>query len=370
VDCERVRGATLLDREVVQSITTSDIGQLRTMGVHVVRRVLFLLALLLMVPSEVSADSYTVRPGDTLTSIAQSHHTSIGTLARANHIGNANFVRAGTVLLIPAPIRRVTARYFWYRVQWGDTLLGLSGRYGDYVSTIRTLNPSLGAYPLAGQWLRLCGPCSSYTVAVPESRSGLTDQVPSSGAGFYVVHPGDSLTAIATHYGTSVSALLSANRVLDPNRIVIGMRLSIPAVTANVGSTASAPWSVRGLITTWAGYYGVDAGLALAVAWQESGFNESVTSSTGAVGVMQVEPYTASRISTLLGRPFNLYVTNDNVQAGVFWLSNLLRYYGGNTTLAVAAYYQGTRSIAVNGFFTDTRQYVRDVLSLQVQFGG
>jgi LysM repeat protein len=336
---------------------------------HVFRRVL-LLALLLTIPSQVRADSYTVQPGDTLTGIAQSHHISIDTIARANHIGNRDLIRAGEVLFIPAPVRHVPARYFWYHVQWGDTLIGISYRYGVYLNTIRALNPPLGAYPLAGQWLRLCGPCAAYTIAEPQSRVGLTDPVSSSGAGFYVVRLGDSLSTIAAHYGTSVSSLLSANRVLNPDRILIGMRLNIPSSTPAVGSTAAAPWSVRGLITTWAAYYGVDTGLALAIAWQESGFNQSEVSATGAIGVMQVEPYTGRRIAQLLSRSFNLYLANDNVQAGVFWLSNLLRYYGGNATLAVAAYYQGTPSIARRGLFQDTRQYVADVLALQVQFGG
>jgi LysM repeat protein len=339
----------------------------------VIRRLL-LLVLLLAIPAQVSADSYTVQPGDTLTGIAHSHNISIGVLARANHITNPNVIRAGTVLLIPAPVRRVSARYFWYRVQWGDTLIGLAGKYGLYVSTIRSINPSLGTYPLAGQWLRLCGPCTSYTVTEPVSRPGLSDSVGGSGAGFYVVRAGDSLSTIAARYGTSISGLLSANRVLNPDRILIGTRLTIPqgtqAATPAVGSTAAAPWSVRGLITSWAAYYGVDGALALAIGWQESGFNENALSATGAIGVMQVEPYTGARIGQLLGRQINLYLTSDNVQAGVYWLWNLLRYYGGNESLAIAAYYQGTRSIARFGLYADTRQYVADVQSLQVQFGG
>jgi soluble lytic murein transglycosylase-like protein len=106
------------------------------------------------------------------------------------------------------------------------------------------------------------------------------------------------------------------------------------------------------------------------VGWQESGFNQTLTSRTGAIGVMQVEPYTGIHISALLGRPFNLYNVDDNVHAGVFWLSHLLAYYGGNERLAIAAYYQGTRSIAEHGFFQDTIQYVADVLSLESSFGG
>jgi hypothetical protein len=58
------------------------------------------------------------------------------------------------------------------------------------------------------------------------------------------------------------------------------------------------------------------------------------------------------------------------VRAGVYWLSVLLRYYGGDERWAAAAYYQGTRSLATRGWFTDTHQYVADVMSLRVSFGG
>jgi soluble lytic murein transglycosylase-like protein len=93
-------------------------------------------------------------------------------------------------------------------------------------------------------------------------------------------------------------------------------------------------------------------------------------SQTGAIGVMQVEPYTGHRISQLLGRTFNLYNIDDNIHGGVYWLTHLLNFYGWNVQLAVAAYYQGTRSLAAYGAFSDTQQYVQDVLSLQSQFGG
>lgn len=332
-----------------------------------------LLSLLLSIPMQASAAGYVVQPGDTLGGIASRQGVSLGTLARANHIGNVNFIRAGTVLLIPAPTRRVSGHYFWYQVPAGDTLIGISSRYGLYISTIRTLNPQLGAYPLAGEWLRLCSPCSSYVVAVPRGTSAYATPVSPGAASFYVVKPGDSLITIAGRFGTTVSSLLTANRLLNPNLIVIGSHLTVPAQQASPSTSTLPsydPWSARSLITSFAAEYGVDPGLALAVSWQESGFNQSVLSATGAVGVMQVEPYTATRIASLLGKPIDLYLLSDNVQAGVFWLATLLRYYGGNSQLAVAAYYQGTRSIAVHGLFTDTVQYVRDVLALQVQFGG
>lgn len=325
-----------------------------------------LLVLLLAVPSQARASGYVVRPGDTLTSIATTQHVSLTQLAGANGISNLNFVRAGTVLLIPASVRRVHAHSFWYRVQWGDTLLGISGRYRIYISAIHALNPQLGAYPLAGQWLRLCGPCSSYLVAQNQAAAATPGVVPTGSASFYLVRPGDSLLAIASRFRTTVSSLITVNHVLNPDVIVIGSRLALPGGLA----PAYAPMSARSLIVSYARAYGVEPALALAIGWQESGFNQTALSSTGAIGVMQVEPYTGTTIANLLGRPINLYLMQDNIQAGVFWLAHLLAYYGGDVHLAVAAYYQGTRSIARRGFFQDTTQYVNNVLSLQAQFGG
>jgi soluble lytic murein transglycosylase-like protein len=127
------------------------------------------------------------------------------------------------------------------------------------------------------------------------------------------------------------------------------------------------PWTARSLIVQDAAIFGMNSTLPLAVAWEESGFNQTLTSSTGAIGVMQVEPYTGTHISQLLGRHFNLYDVADNVYAGVYWLSVLLRYYGWNERLAVAAYYQGTRSLARVGMYADTRQYVANVMALQLR---
>jgi LysM repeat protein len=46
--------------------------------------------------------------------------------------------------------------------------------------------------------------------------------------GVYVVRRGDSLGAIAVRYGTSVAALARANRIANPSIIYVGQRLVIP----------------------------------------------------------------------------------------------------------------------------------------------
>ena len=320
-----------------------------------VRAVFLLLAL--AIPLQASAAGYVVRPGDTLGAIAQRYHVSVLALARANHIGNINVIQVGRLLIIPVP-----RRIFYYRVRWGDTLLGIAARYGLDIPTIRSMNQSLGPYPLAGEWLRLCSPCSAEAAVFvrPTSSPSAPSGVP------YVVQPGDTLLGIAARYGVAPGALLVANRLLDPDLIVIGTRLTIPEGWA----IPYDPWLARSTIVDYANRYGIEPPLPLAVGWQESGFNQNLVSPTGAIGVMQVEPYTGRHIAALMGHPLNLHRLDDNIHAGVFWLSDLISYYGGDERLAVAAYYQGTKALARHGLYEDTLQYVNDVLSLKSSFGG
>ncbi len=44
----------------------------------------------------------------------------------------------------------------------------------------------------------------------------------------YIVREGDTLSGIAERFGTTVEALLQANRLTDPNQIESGRRLIIP----------------------------------------------------------------------------------------------------------------------------------------------
>ncbi|MGE3413095.1 MAG: LysM peptidoglycan-binding domain-containing protein [Dehalococcoidia bacterium] len=46
--------------------------------------------------------------------------------------------------------------------------------------------------------------------------------------GWYVVQPGDTLVAIAEHWGTSVGAIMAANEIANPNVVIAGTRLRMP----------------------------------------------------------------------------------------------------------------------------------------------
>jgi soluble lytic murein transglycosylase-like protein len=119
---------------------------------------------------------------------------------------------------------------------------------------------------------------------------------------------------------------------------------------------------VRRLVVRAARRHHVAPSLVLAIAWQESGWQQKRLSSAGAVGVMQVLPATGRWMSLYVGRHLNVYGLGDNVQAGVV----LVRLLRGETTLrrAVGAYYQGLGSVRRHGLYPSTRHYVRNVLAL------
>jgi soluble lytic murein transglycosylase-like protein len=120
-----------------------------------------------------------------------------------------------------------------------------------------------------------------------------------------------------------------------------------------------------------AAQHGVSPSLAAAVAWQESGFNNSMVSDANARGVMQVMPGTWDYVqANLAGRPLDPNSAHDNVSAGVLYLKQLLAETGGDETTAIAGYYQGIGSVRSRGLFDDTQQYVANVQALRSRFGG
>jgi lysozyme family protein len=125
---------------------------------------------------------------------------------------------------------------------------------------------------------------------------------------------------------------------------------------------------VRVMLGYWARRYGVSPSLVRALAWMESGFHWNVTSPAGAWGVMQVIPATWRFVEDVLaGRDFRR-TARGNVRVGILYLRHLLRLYGGNRRLALAAYYQGPRAVRRHGLYPETRVYVRTILALQRRF--
>ena len=205
--------------------------------------------------------------------------------------------------------------------------------------------------------------------------------------GSYVVRPGDTLSKLAAVAGVSVDAIAGMNG-LDPSRYLLsGTVLKLPsgsptppaadapAPAATVVPDA-APNPTPGRVTAddiaqVASAHGVPGSLASAIAWQESGFNNSMVSSANARGVMQVMPGTWSWVQeNLTDRPLNPDSPTDNVHAGVLYLRQLLDETGGDEDTAIAGYYQGLGSVRSRGLYDDTKRYVENVQALRGRFGG
>ena len=125
---------------------------------------------------------------------------------------------------------------------------------------------------------------------------------------------------------------------------------------------------------------GVDPSLLFAISRRESAFAADTRSRAGAVGLMQLMPGTARQVarSLKLKRPRtqSLKKPSLNIRLGSRYIADMLKRYGGNPAMALAAYNAGPGAVDRwrPAFETDadiwidtipfeeTRQYVRIVL--------
>jgi LysM repeat protein len=180
----------------------------------------------------------------------------------------------------------------------------------------------------------------------------------------HIVSVGDTLIALAAHYGTTLAAIAAANRI-DPSKpIVIGQRLRLPVSMSALDPPKA---DVEALLDAWSARLGVDRHLVRALAWMESGFQTSLVSAAGARGVLQTLPTTRAYVETVLaGQPLPRTVDGD-VEVGVLYLHHLLQVFGGNEQLALAGWYEGERAVKQHGLYKVTKPFVANVLALRTR---
>jgi hypothetical protein len=110
--------------------------------------------------------------------------------------------------------------------------------------------------------------------------------------------------------------------------------------------------------------YQVPGTLIAAVIKQESGFHNMRTSQAGAGGLMQLMPDTARGLGVT-----NVWDPTQNINAGTKYLSQQLKTFNGNTSLALAAYNAGPARVK-NGqipAIPETQNYVKSIMAM---YGG
>lgn len=110
----------------------------------------------------------------------------------------------------------------------------------------------------------------------------------------------------------------------------------------------------------------VDLALVKAVIRTESDFNPNATSRRGASGLMQLMPQTAARYGVS-----DLYSPQQNLDAGIRYLRDLLKRYDNRLYLVLAAYNAGESAVAkYKGVppYRETQRYVKKVMQYKTYY--
>ena len=159
-----------------------------------------------LVVSEANAgtlDTYTVKAGDTLYSIANKYGLTVSELKQLNNL-TSDILSIGQVLNISNSNTSLPSNT--YIVKSGDSLYSIAKKYGITVDALKSANGKTSNLLSIGEIL-----------VIPPTTTTRT----------YTVKAGDSLWKIATNYGVSVNALKQANG-LSSDLLSIGQVLVIP----------------------------------------------------------------------------------------------------------------------------------------------
>ncbi|MBT8159347.1 MULTISPECIES: LysM peptidoglycan-binding domain-containing protein [Arthrobacter] len=366
-------------------------------------------------------DTYTIVRGDTVSAIAARYGLDTDTVLQLNGLTATTIIYPGQQIklsgsgtIAPASITPAAATPAAgpssgsYTVVSGDTLSAIAARNGVALSDVFAWNGLDGRsiiYP--GQQIKLSGGNGGVTLApasVPSAPAAPAPSAPApAGPGAYTIKVGDTLGGIASRLGVSLSSLLSANHLSMSTIIYPGQKLAVPGASgpAQAPAPAAAPLvpstflgytypaavvssanankallnaapvpsttQMKGIVADTARRMGVDPSLAMAFAYQESGFNQRAVSPANAIGTMQVIPSSGEWASDLVGRKLNLLDPYDNVTAGVAIIRALVSTSKDEDN-AIAGYYQGQYSVQKHGMYDDTKAYVASIKALQKKF--
>ena len=159
--------------------------------------------------------NYVVKKGDTLSKIAKLYGTTVNEIARINKIKNVNLIYPGQVLEIILKSNNIeqTQNTITYIIKRGDNLWNIARKYGVSVNDIVKWNNIKNKNLIyAGNRLII------YTNNQNNSNNNQIN---------YIVKRGDTLSAIALKYNTTVNRLVQINGIKNKNLIYVGQIIKI-----------------------------------------------------------------------------------------------------------------------------------------------
>ncbi|AOY06549.1 peptidoglycan endopeptidase LytE [Bacillus subtilis] len=181
-----------------------------------------------------SAQSIKVKKGDTLWDLSRKYDTTISKIKSENHL-RSDIIYVGQTLSIngkstSSKSSSSSSSSSTYKVKSGDSLWKISKKYGMTINELKKLNGLKSDLLRVGQVLKLKGSTSS--------SSSSSSKVSSSATSTYKVKSGDSLSKIASKYGTTVSKLKSLNG-LKSDVIYVNQVLKVKGTSTSSSKPAS-----------------------------------------------------------------------------------------------------------------------------------
>jgi soluble lytic murein transglycosylase-like protein len=174
----------------------------------------------------------------------------------------------------------------------------------------------------------------------------------------YLAASGPSLPgADANYLDVAASAVVRVETIPDPPPPVEPKPSLAVQMVAAAEPTVS---ELKELLTHAGTEHNIDAELLASVVHAESGGHAHAVSRTGARGLMQLMPGTASAVGVK-----DAFVAAENVEGGTRYLDEMLTRYHDNIALALAAYNAGPGAVdRYRGVppFRETRAYVARVI--------